>query len=92
MSVLNLDFIPLTEDGETKVCNIPISGNYVFFAVGNFGGGIMAIEVSPNNTDWFQVNELSAPGRLIQWLSSGEKLRVSLVGSSSPNIQAGIRQ
>ena len=92
MSVINIDFLPITEDGESKVCNIPITGNHVFFAVGNFGGGIMAIEVSPNNVDWFQVNELSAPGRLVQWLSSGEMLRVSLVGSTNPNIQSGIRQ
>lgn len=33
MSVLNIDF-NLVTDGETKSCNVPVSEDYMFYAVG----------------------------------------------------------
>ena len=95
MSALNKDFPPMVTSviSTTEIHNIPVSGNYSIYAVGDFGGGTLSLDISPNNgADWFTVNQLTVAGRLIQWLSSGEKLRFSLDGATSPNVSTGIRQ
>ena len=92
MSVLNLDF-NLLADGSTKVCNTPLSSSYMFFAVGDFGGGTICLEASPDNgANWFTVDQLTKPGRLIRYLVSGEFIRITLAASTSPNINTGLRQ
>lgn len=91
MGVLSFD-INLTEDGESRSWNVPVSGEYMFFAVGTFGDGCLNLEASPDGVNWFTVDQLNAPGRLIRYLVSGEKVRLSLKGSTSPDIDAGMRQ
>lgn len=92
MSVLTVDHT-FTADGESKISNVPISIEYMFFAVGDFGGGCLSLEASPDSgVNWFTVDQLTGPGRLIRYLVSGEKVRVSLVDATSPTVTAGIRQ
>lgn len=92
MSVLSLDF-SITSNTSTKVCNVPVSTKYMFFAVGSFDGGCLSLEASPDNgVNWFTVDQLLSAGRLIRYLVDGEKVRISLTGSTAPNISAGIRQ
>lgn len=92
MSVLNIDF-NLVTDGETKSYNVPVSEDYMFYAVGAFGGGVLSLEASPDNgVNWFTVDQLSEAGRLIRYLVSGEKIRICLEGATSPNITTGVRQ
>ena len=92
MSVLSIEF-NLTSDGQTKLSNVPVSTKYMFFATGTFGGGCLSLEASPDNgVTWFTVEQLTKPGRLIRYLVSGEKIRLKLVGATTPNIDTGIRQ
>ena len=92
MSVLSVDH-NFTEDGISKDWNVPVSEKYMFYATGTFGGGCLSLEASPDNGDnWFTVDQLTEPGRLIRYLVSGEKVRLSVDGSASPDITAGIRQ
>ncbi len=92
MSVLTVDHA-FGSDGVNKFSNVPLSIDYMFFAVGDFSGGILSLEASPDNgATWFTVEQLSAPGRLIRYLVSGEKVRLSLAGATSPDINTGLRQ
>lgn len=92
MSVINLDF-NLIADGITTVNNVPVSSDYMFYAIGDFDGGTLSLEASPDDgVSWLTVDQLTAEGRLIRYLVSGEKLRISLSGSTSPTITTGIRQ
>lgn len=92
MGVLDLSF-NLTADGSTKVCNVPVSSNYMFYGVGTFGGGILSLECSPDDgANWFTVDHLPTAGRLIRYLVSGEKVRINLEGSNNPDINTGLRQ
>lgn len=80
-------------DGESASKNIPVSGEYMFFATGIFGGGTLSLEASPDNgANWFTVDQLSEAGRLIRYLVSGERIRLCLDGATAPNINSGIRQ
>jgi len=92
MSVLTVDN-SFSADGVSKLSNVPLSIEYMFFATGDFGGGCLSLEASPDNgVNWFTVDNLTAPGRLIRYLVSGEKVRLSLENSILPSIEAGIRQ
>jgi len=92
MSILSLGF-NLTEDGDSKFCNIPVSTNYMFYATGDFGGGCLSLETSPDDgLNWFTVDQLTSPGRLIRYMVTGEKMRISLSESTSPDINTGVRQ
>lgn len=92
MSVLNLTF-PFLADGSTKICNVPLSTDYMFFGVGDFGGGLLTLEASPDlGVTWLTVDEMMENGRFIRYLSSGEQVRLTLTGAISPDISAGIRQ
>ena len=65
----------------------------MFYAFGTFGGGCLSLEASPDGgVNWFTVDQLSGAGRLIRHLVNGEKVRISLIGATSPNITAGLRQ
>ena len=92
MSVLNKDYV-LTDNGVSVQHNIPLSINYMFYAVGEFGGGSLSLESSPDGgTSWFTVEQVGEPARLIRYLVSGEIVRVKLESATSPNITTGIRQ
>ena len=92
MSVLTVDHT-FVVDEVSKISNVPLSIDYMFFAVGSFGGGKVALEASSDDgVTWFTVEEFRAPGRLIRYLVSGEKVRISLSGSTDANINVGIRQ
>lgn len=92
MGVLSIDQ-NFTEDEVSKSYNVPVSGKYMFYATGTFGGGCLSLEASPDNgVNWFTVDQLTAPGRLIRYLVSGEKVRLSIVNSTTPNMNSGIRQ
>jgi len=94
MGVLSIQH-SFTADGESKPYNVPVSGNYMFYATGTgtFGGGCLSLEASPDGgANWFTVEKLAAPGRLIRYLVSGETVRLRLCDSTTPNITAGIRQ
>jgi hypothetical protein len=92
VSVLNKDYV-ITVDGSTDSHNIPLSIDYMFYVVGDLGGGILSLEASPNNgVNWFTVESVGVPARLIRYLVSGEKVRLTLEGATNPNITTGIRQ
>ncbi len=91
MGILNLEF-NLTEDGDSKVSNIPVSTNYMFYATGDFGGGCLSLETSPDGLNWFTVDQLTSPGRLIRYMKKKKKMRISLSESTSPDINTGVRQ
>ena len=92
MSVLTVDH-SFAGDESSKISNVPLSIDYMLFAVGDFGGGTLSLEASPDNgVTWFTVEELRAPGRLIRYLVSGEKVRITLDGATAPSASAGIRQ
>ena len=92
MGVLVVD-INLTADGTSRAWNVPLSGEYMFFAVGDFGGGCLSLEASPDEgVNWFTVDQLTESGRLIRYLVSGEKVRLSLSESIAADINAGISQ
>ena len=92
MSVLTVDHSFLA-DGVSKSFNVPLSIDYMFYATGEFGGGTVALEASPDNgVNWFTVDKLNGPGRLIRYLVSGEKVKLTLCDAINPNCSAGIRQ
>lgn len=92
MSVLDVDYA-FSTDFDGKDYNVPVSGSYMFFATGTFGGGCLSLEALPTaSSEWLTVDQLTKPGRLIRYLVSGERVRVSLLGAIAPDINAGIRQ
>jgi len=92
VSVLTVDHL-FVADGVNIISNVPLSIEYMFFATGTFGGGTLSLEASPDNgASWFTVDQLTAPGRLIRYLVSGEKVRLKLEESVAANINVGIRQ
>ena len=92
MGVLTFDHT-ITSDGSTKSWNVPVSGNYMFYVVGDFGGGLLSMECSPDNdSNWFTVEQVGNPARLIRYLVSGETVRLTLTGATSPNLTSGVRQ
>lgn len=83
----------LSANGSTGNHNIPVSGDYMFYGVGTFGGGTLILEASPDKgVSWFTVDVLYESGRLIRYLVSGEIIRISLSGATAPSITTGIRQ
>lgn len=94
MSVLNKNFDPLTGDGSTPTHNIPLSRNYVFYASGDFGGGVVFLESSiDGGTVYYDVGALSCNGRQPVKLSSGEIIRATLTGATgSPSVNSGVRE
>lgn len=92
MSVLTIDHA-FTVDESSKPSNVPLSIDYMFFATGDFGGGTLALEASPDNgVNWYTVDTLTRPGRLIRYLVSGEKVKLTLCDATNPNCSAGLRQ
>jgi hypothetical protein len=93
MSVLTLDH-SFTANDSSPFSNVPLSIDYMFFVTGDLGGGKMALEASPDGgVTWFTVDQLVGPGRLIRYLVSGEKVKLTLCDSTTtPNCSAGIRQ
>lgn len=91
MSVLNFDHT-LTANGSSKTWNVPISTSYMFYVVGNLGGGRLSLECSPDGENWFTVENVGQPARLIRYLVNGEIVRLTLEGANNPNITAGVRQ
>ena len=92
MSVLTVDHSFLVDES-SKVSNVPLSIEYMFFATGDFGGGTLSLESSPDNgVTWFTVDTLNGAGRLIRYLVSGEKVKLTLCDAVSPNCAAGLRQ
>jgi hypothetical protein len=92
MGVLSVDDT-FAADGPSEPWNVPVSGEYMFYAVGEFGGGCIELEASPNNgVNWFTVDQLTEPGRLIRYLVSGEKVRLCLSGATAPDVTTGLRQ
>jgi hypothetical protein len=93
MGVLSFDN-NFTADSDGDPWNVPVSNKYLFYAVGDFGGGCLSLESLPNGSgnDWFTVDQLTKPGRLIRYLVNGERVRLRLTGSTNPDVNAGIRQ
>jgi len=92
MGVLSVDRA-FAADGQSKTWNVPVSADYMFYAVGDFNGGHLSLEASPDEgVNWFTVETLTAPGRLIRYLVSGEKVRLCLSSAANPSITAGLRQ
>lgn len=92
MSVLTVDHAFVSNES-SKLSNVPLSIEYMFFAVGDFGGGSVELSASPDGgATWFTVDVLTKPGRLIRYLVSGEKVKLTLCNSTNANCSAGIRQ
>ena len=93
MSVLNHDFAELSADGSSIWHNVPVSGDYLFYASGDFDGGKLQLESSINNSDFYTINFKTVPGRAPVQLSTGETIRVTLIGSGgSASLFSGVRQ
>ena len=94
MSVLNKDFDLLTTNSSTTEHNIPLSRNYVFYASGDFAGGIVVLESSiDGGTVYHTVGSLSRSGRQPVKLSSGEKIRTTLTGATgAAAVNSGVRE
>ena len=94
MSVLNKDFELLTDNESSPEHNIPLSRNYVFYASGEFSGGIVYLESSiDNGIVYHAVGSLSRSGRQPVKLSSGEKIRATLTGATgAASVQSGVRE
>lgn len=89
---LNHDFVQLSANGSTVANNIPIDGEYVFFAFGTFGGGTVTFEASPDSgTTWLSLGTLTADGRASYYLSAKESVRTTLSGATTPTIDSGVR-
>ena len=93
MGVLRFDN-SFVADTEGEPWNVPVSSKYLFYVVGDLGDGCLSLESLPNGLgdDWFTVDQLTKPGRLIRYLVSGERVRLKLTGSTSPDVNAGVRQ
>lgn len=92
MGVLSFDST-FSADGMSEAWNVPVSNDYMFYAVGSFGGGQLSLESSPDNgLNWFTVDTLSSAGRLIRYLVNGERVRLCLSGATSPSVTSGVRQ
>ncbi len=92
MSVLTVDHA-FTVSESSKVSNVPLSIEYMFFVTGDLGGGSVSLESSPDNgVTWFTVDKLNGAGRLIRYLVSGEKIKLTLCDAINPDCSAGIRQ
>ena len=92
MSVLTVDH-SFSINESSKISNVPVSIEYMFFATGDFDNGCLSLEASPDNgVNWFTVDQLTGAGRLIRYLVSGEKVRLTLTGATNPSINTGIRQ
>lgn len=92
MSVLNFDHT-INANGSTKSWNVPLSINYMFYVIGELGGGQLSLECSPDKGDnWFTVEKVGESARLIRYLVSGETVRLTLENATNPNITAGVRQ
>jgi hypothetical protein len=97
MGVLSVD-ATFTVDAAIIPWNVPVSGQYMFYGIGEFGGGCLSLESLPNGkgeedeSNWLTIDQLTSPGRLIRYLVSGEKVRLILNDSTNSDIKAGIRQ
>ena len=92
MGVITRDFTQLTADGSSGEQNIPVSGDYLFFASGTWGGGTLTLEASPDGGGrWFSVATLTADGRSKVFIGTGEVARITMSGSTTPTIDAGLR-
>ena len=92
MGVLKTDH-SFSADESSATWNVPVSGDYMFYAVGTFGGGCLSLEASPDGgVNWFTVEQLTSAGRLIRYLVNGETIRFTLAGSTTPAVTTGIRQ
>jgi hypothetical protein len=93
MSVLNINHT-FTSSASSSISNVPLSLDYMFFVSGNFGGGKVALEASPDDgVSWFTVVVVSEPARLVRRLVNGEKIKITLYdNTSAPGCTAGIRQ
>lgn len=90
--VLHIDH-NLTDNESSKTWNVPVSGDYMFYVVGNLGGGLLKLESSPDGgNNWFTVDQVGTPSRLIRYLVSGEIIRLTLEGATAPNVTTGLRQ
>lgn len=92
MGTITRDFTQLVANGSSDPQNVPINGDYLFFASGTWGAGTLTLEASPDNgTTWFSVTSLTANGRTKVFLGSGENVRVTLSGATAATIDAGLR-
>jgi hypothetical protein len=91
MGVITRDFTQLTADGSSGEQNIPVSGDYLFFVTGTFGGGTVTLEASPNGSTWYSVASATVASRTKVFLGTGETVRVTVAGSTTPTIDAGLR-
>jgi len=93
MSVIYHDFDELTEDGSSIPHNVPLSGDYLFYVNGDFDGGKLLLESSINDSDFYTIYFKTVPGRAPVTLSTGEKIRVTLVDSGgAASLFSGVRQ
>ena len=90
-------WLQLTADGPSEsIKHTKTVDGATLFAYGGFGGGTLALEGSPDDTNWYPINDssgsaitLTAPGSAI--IPGNHKyLRVSLSGSTTPTVDAGL--
>ena len=94
MGVLSTTYAFTVNDEGTEPWNVPVSSNYMFYVTGELGGGHISFESSPDNgVNWFTIDTLNEPGRIIRYLVNGEKVRITVCDAlTAPACTAGIRQ
>ena len=92
MGAITRDFAQLVANGSSGSQNVPLQGDYLFFASGTWGGGTLTLQASPDGgTTWYTVATLSANGRSKVFLGTGEIVRVTLSGATTPTLDSGLR-
>lgn len=91
MSALSLDLVQLTANGSTASTNVPLDGDYSFYAYGSFGSGTITFQASHDSTNWFTLSTATANTRVSHKLTAGEFVRATLSGAIAPTVDVSIR-
>jgi hypothetical protein len=92
MGAITRDFAQLADNGSSNQQNVPLSGDYLFFATGTFGGGTVTLEASPDSgTTWYEIATATVKSRTKVFLGTGEIVRVTLSGATAPALDSGLR-
>lgn len=76
----------LAANGSTAGYAVPVGGYVSLYGFGTFGGGTLALQSSPDGTNWFNLATITANGRMQAYLNTGERVRGNLTGATAPSV------